>query len=408
MLARRWLYAGAAAAVLAIGFGWAFAPRPVQVEAALASTGAFESTIEDDGKTRLFDQYIVSAPLAGLVGRITLREGDAVQAGTVVASVRPAYAPLLDERSRREQQARLAAAQAGVLAAVAAVGRTEAAMQRARHDARRTGQLALDGFVAPSRLESDQIAAIAAQKEHESALAQRQIALHAVAQARAALEASARPEQSSTSQFPIRAPIDGKVLRVVHTSEAVVALGTPLVELGDPRKLEIVAELLTSDALQARPGSPVRIDRWGGPVLRGRVRKIEPAAFTKISALGVEEQRVRVLIDLLEAEDEARLLGVNYRVNVTVITLHVDKVIKVPVSAVFPLPGQRGDADDGMGVYTIRHGRAHLTPVRIGGRNEQEAWIAQGLSDGTSVVIYPSNEVRDGVRVTVRDVARQL
>lgn len=408
MMARRWLYTGAAGVVFVIALGWAFAPRPVQVEAARATTGPFETVIEEDGKTRLFDLYVVSAPLAGMVGRIGLREGDAVLAGTVVASLRPTYAPLLDERSRREQQARLAAAQARVQAAVATVGRAEAAMQRARHEAMRTEQLARDGFVAPSRLESDRIAAIAAQKEHDSALAQRQIALHEVVQASAALEASERPEQSSARQFQIRAPIDGTVLRVVQTSEAVVALGAPLIELGDPRKLEVVSELLTPDALRARPGSPVRIDRWGGPVLQGRVRKIEPAAFTKISALGVEEQRVRVLIDLIDAADKAKPLGVNYRVNVMIITSHEDRVTKVPVSAVFPLPGKRGEAADGMGVYTIRNGRAQLTPVTIGGRNALEAWILQGVADGTSVVLYPSNKVRDGARVAVRDVARPM
>ncbi|MBZ2207493.1 efflux RND transporter periplasmic adaptor subunit [Massilia soli] len=409
MPARRWLYAAGAAAVLVAALAWAFAPRPIQVEAATVSVGHFETAIEEDGKTRLPDQYLVSAPLSGLVRRITLREGDQVAAGSVVASMQPAYAPLLDARARREQQARVAAAQAQVRAASAALARAGLASRRAADDAARSEQLAREGFVAPSRLESDQIAALAAKKEYEAALAQRQIALHDVEQARAALEASAGPARNAAS-FPLRSPIDGQVLRVVQTSEAVVALGAPLLELGDLRKLDVVAELLTADALAARPGSEVRIDRWGGPVLKGRVSKVEPAAFTKISALGVEEQRVRVVIDILDPPEAAAALGVGYRVNVRIVTLSIDNVLKVPVSAVFPVPGAAAEAgtDGAMAVYAIEGGRAQLRPVRLGARNEREACVLAGLKQGARVIVYPAAEVRDGVSVVVREVARAL
>ncbi len=408
MPSRRWLYTGAAGAALVLVLAWAFAPRPLQVEAARVSIGYFETAIEEDGKTRLPDQYVVSAPLSGLLSRIVLREGDDVAAGAVVATLHPAYAPFLDARAQREQQARLGAARAQEQAAIAALERANVAMLRARHDAQRTEQLAGAGFVAPSRLESDQMAALAAQKEVASAAAQRQIARHDVAQARAALAASTALAQGQAGSFAMRSPIEGRVLRVLQASEAVVALGAPLIELGDPRRLEVVAELLTPDALLARPGSAVRIDRWGGPTLQGRVRKIEPAAFTKISALGVEEQRVRVLIDLLDPAPAVAALGVAYRVNVRIITASADQVLKVPVSAVFPIPGQAVDADNGMAVYAIRDGRARLTPVRLNGRNALEAWVKDGLAHGTRVVVYPSNEVRDGLRVDVREVARAL
>lgn len=408
MIARRWLYVGGGTVALIAAIAWAFAPRPIQVEAASVTVGHFETAIEEDGKTRLHDQYVVSAPLAGLVRRIVLREGDPVAPGAVVASMQPAQAPLLDERARREQQARLGAAQAQVRAAIAAVERADIASRRAAHDARRTEQLAREGFVAPSRLESDQLAALAAKKEYDSALAQRQIALHEVEQARAALEASGRPAQYSSANFQLRSPIDGQVLRVVQASEAVVALGAPLLELGDPRKLEVVAELLTADALLSRPGSDVRIDRWGGPVLKGRVKRVEPAAFTKISALGVEEQRVRVLIDILDAAEKAAGLGVGYRVNVRILTSSKDNVLKVPVSAVFPLPSADAVKDGAMAVYAIEDGRAQLRRVRLGGRNDREAWVLEGLSKGTQVVVYPATEVRDGVSIKVRDVARPL
>lgn len=408
MIARRWLYLGAAGAVLVGALAWAFAPRPLQVEAARVSVGRFETAIEEDGKTRLHDQYVVSAPLAGLVGRIVLREGDPVAAGAIVASLRPTYAPLLDARARREQLARLGAAQAQVGAAQAALERAGIAVRQAEHEARRTAQLAREGFVAPSRLENDQLSALAASKERDSALAQRQIALHEVEQARAALEASGSAARSNTATFPLRAPIDGQVLRVVQTSEAVVAMGAPLLELGNPRKLEVVAELLTADALLARPGSEVRIDRWGGPPLKGRVKRIEPAAFTKISALGVEEQRVRVIIDLLEPPEKTAALGVAFRVNVRILTERHDNVLKVPVSAVFPLPGAGAGQDGAMAVYAINAGKAQLKRVRLGARNDLEAWVQDGLAQGTQVIIYPATEVRDGTSVRVRDVARQL
>jgi HlyD family secretion protein len=410
-MARRWLYGGAATAMLVAALAWAFAPRPLPVEAGSVSVGVFETAIEDDGKTRLRDPYLVSAPLTGLLGRITLREGDPVAAGAVVAAIRPAPAALLDERARREQQARLAAAQAQVGAAAAALERAALGARRAVDDARRTEQLAGAGFVAASRLEADQLAALAAQKERDSATAQRQIALHEVEQARAALLAGTGPARHGAGDFMLRAPIDGRVLRVIQTSEAVVTLGTPLLELGDPRALEVVAELLTADALLARAGSAVRIDRWGGPALRGRVRRVEPAAFTKISALGVEEQRVKVLIDLLDAPDQTAPLGVAYRVNVRILTSRRDNARKVPLSAVFPLPGAGADANAGtdnaadMAVYAIENGRARLRRVRIGARNDFEAWLLHGLEAGAQVVLYPANEVRDGVRVKVREVA---
>ncbi len=408
MIARRWLYLGGGAVALIAALAWAFAPRPIQVEAASVTVGHFETAIEEDGKTRLHDQYVVSAPLAGLVHRIVLREGDPVAAGAVVASMQPAQAPLLDERARREQQARLGAAQAQVRAAIAALERAEMASRRAAQDARRTEQLASEGFVAPSRLESDQLAALSAQKEYDGALAQRQIALHDVEQVRAALDAGGRAAQYISANFKLRSPIDGQVLRVVQNSEAVVALGAPLLEIGDPRKLEVVAELLTADALLSRPGSDVRIDRWGGPSLKGRVKRVEPAAFTKISALGVEEQRVRVLIDILDAPEKTAGLGVGYRVNVRILTSSRDTVLKVPVSAVFPLPDTDAGKNGAMAVYAILGDRAQLRRVRLGGRNDREAWVLEGLAKGTQVVVYPATEVRDGVGIKVRDVARQL
>ncbi|QYF92991.1 efflux RND transporter periplasmic adaptor subunit [Massilia sp. PAMC28688] len=405
MNTRRYLYWGGAALSLAAALAWAFAPRPLEVEVATVTSGTFESAIEDDGKTRLVDQYVVAAPLAGQLARIGLREGDAVAAGAVVAQLRPTQPPLLDARTVRQQQARLDAALAQVRAAEAGVARAAVLQERARHDYQRSARLGDAGFVAASRVEGEQLALAAAERELDAARAQRQIARHEAEQARAALAASSSLGQAS-AMFPVRAPVAGRVLRVLAPSEVAVAPGAPLLELGDPGRLEVVAELLTTDAVLARPGAAVRIARWGGPPLGGRVRRIEPAAFTKISALGVEEQRVRVVITLDDPDGAATAMGVGYRVTVRIMTERREQVVKVPVAALFPLPG-RADADGAMAVYRVRDGRASLTPVRLGGRNDMEAWVLDGLAPGQQVIVYPASGVHDGARVKVRSVARR-
>ncbi len=209
----------------------------------------------------------------------------------------------------------------------------------------------------------------------------------------------------------MRAPAAGRVLRVLQASETVVALGTPLLELGDVSRLEIVAELLTTDALAAKPGSRVVIERWGGPAtLEGRVRSVEPGAFTKVSALGVEEQRVRVLIDITSPRDAWQALGDGYRVSVRIVTLAEDKAVQVPVSAVFPLPaGSAGAGTDAesapsFAVFLSDGGRARLVPVVLAARNGSAAWIRSGLATGQQVIVYPPAAVRDGVRIAARKV----
>ncbi len=259
-------------------------------------------------------------------------------AGDVVATLLPAFSPMLDERSLAEQQARVATAQAGVQLAATRIGAARVAVEQARNEQRRTEQLAQQGFVSASKIETDRLAVQAAQKELEAATDGERIARYELQQARAALNA-VRDGASGRGAFALRSPVAGRVLKVHHQSETAVATGTPLLEVGDTARMEIVAELLTTDALQAVPGSAVRIERWGGPtVLQGRVRRVEPAAFTKVSALGVEEQRVNVLIDITSPVAEWAALGDGYRVGVRIVTRSEGAVLRVPVSAVFPLP----------------------------------------------------------------------
>lgn len=390
------LAGGTLAAALLVG--WAFAPRPVEVEAATVTQGRFEVTVEEDGRTRLQDRYVVSAPLAGLLDRIALREGDAVAANDVVATLTPVLSPMLDERTLREQQLRVEIAQANVARVAARVEGARVALQQAANAAARSEQLARQGFVSETRLDSERLAVQAAQKDLEAAVQERHVAGHEVEQARAALLAVQRRPGAGRA-FELRAPVAGRVLRVLQTSEAAVALGAPLLELGDTARLEVVAELLTADALQARPGSPVRIDRWGGPgTLQGRVRLVEPGAFTKVSALGVEEQRVRVLIDITSPVEQWGALGDAYRVGVRIVTQAADGVLKLPVGAVFP---QR---DGGMAVFVADGGRARLQAVDVEARNGSEAWVRAGVAAGTEVIVYPPPNVRDGERIRVRKV----
>lgn len=392
-----WIAAGTLGAAALLG--WAFAPRPVPVEVARAELGPFETTIDEDGKTRLADRYVVAAPLAGRLARIALREGDAVAADAVVASLTPVLSPMLDERTTRELRARLEAAQANVQRSATRTERAKVALEQSKLELKRSEQLAQQGFVAATKLDNDRLGVTAAQKEVDAAVAEQHVAGHELEVARAALSAL-QPGGAGARPFAVRSPVAGRVLKIHQTSEGPVALGAPLLDIGDTAGLEVVAELLTTDALRTAPGARVRIERWGGPgTLDGGVRLIEPAAFTKISALGVEEQRVNVHIQITSPREQWRALGDGYRVSVRVITLAEPRVLRVPASAVFPRP------EGGSAVFVLDAGRARLTPVEIGARNGVLAWVKGGLAEGATVIVYPPSSLSDGVRVKARSVS---
>lgn len=394
-----WLLLGAGGLAAAAFLTWAFTPRPLEVETATAALGRFELTIDEDARTRLTDRYLVSAPLAGRLDRPAWREGDAVRQGDTVARLTPALSPMLDARTLAEQRARLDAAETNIHRAETRVNAARIAMERARLELTRTEQLARQGFVAPTRLDSDRLALEAAQQDLAAAADGQRIAAAERAQAQAALAAL---RVAPGRAFDVQSPVDGRVLKVHQPSETTVALGTPLIELGDTTRLEVVAELLTTDALQATPGRVVRIERWGGPgTLEGRVRRVEPAAFTKVSALGVEEQRVRVLIDLTSPPAAWAALGDGFRVGVRIVTREAASALLVPVSAVFPRPGST-EAVPGSAVFVLRDGRAHLQPVEVTARNASVAWIGSGLDAGAMVIVYPPPAISDGSRVRQR------
>ncbi len=419
MKRKTWTYAVAIVLALVLALAWAFAPRAVEVELAPVTQGRFESSIDEDGKTRVADRYVVSAPLVGHLQRSHLREGDAVAAGATVATLTPVLPTLLDARTLRELSARVEAAQANLERAAARLARAQVGLAQANNEATRSEKLAQQGFVAATKLETDRLAVLAATKEIDAATADQHVATHDLEQARAALGAVRQSAQgaapgASGRGFALRAPVAAQVLRLLQSSEATVALGTPLLELGDVSRLEVVAELLTTDAISAAPGSRVRIDRWGGPdSLEGRVTRVEPGAFTKVSALGVEEQRVRVQIALTSPPEQWKALGDGYRVGVRIVTLAQDEAVLVPVSAVFPLSTQgapaapadaNGGAAPGHAVFVNDAGRARLVPVALRGRNGSVAWLQSTLKPGTPVIVYPPASVRDGVRIAARKV----
>jgi HlyD family secretion protein len=418
---KNWLLGGGAALALTLVVAWAFAPKPVEVETSPVTQGRFETTINEDGKTRLTDRYVVSAPVAGRLARIALKEGDAVTVGMPLAQLSAVFPVMLDARTLRELRARVAGAQDNVSRAGSRIARAQVALDQAKNEVRRSEQLAQQGFIAPIKIETDRLTTVGAQRELEAAAAERRMATHELEQAQAAVSAVQQSQVGTsaigdsvtgagTGSFIVRAPSAGHVLRVLQTSEGTAALGTPLIEVGDMQHMEIVAELLTTDALVAKPGSRVMVERWGGAsTLNGRVRSIEPAAFTKVSALGVEEQRVRVVIEITSPQSEWQRLGDGYRVSVRIVTLAEEKAVQVPVSAVFPLPAEDAANNNGstaetsrFGVFVADGGRARQVAVQLGARNGSAAWIRSGLTPGQQVIMYPPATVKDNQRVAER------
>lgn len=372
----------------------AFMPRPVSVELASVVRGPFRQTVNEEGKTRAREKYEVSAPLVGILERISLEPGDPVKKGALLAAIQPQTPALYDVRTESQLRERVGSAEATKARAGVAVARAEAALKQANADLERSRQLAAKGFISPTQLERNQLTRTLAQRDLQAARFEQQVTVHETAQARAALSRIDRRETGE--RWQIHSPVDGQVLKVMRESEGPVQIGAPLLEIADPTDLEIVADVLTTDAVQIKPGDGVTIDRYGATrPLTGRVRLVEPAAFTKVSALGVEEQRVNVIIDFTSPQSEWSTLGDGYRVDVRILVFDVPETITVPVSALFR-------AGDHWAVFVADRGRARKREVEISRRNGQDAAVSKGLTPGEQVIVYPADTVRDGVRIEAR------
>jgi len=396
MTRKLWISAGLGTAALVAVFVWALRPQPVPVETAEVKRGLFEQTVDEDGKTRVRERYVVSAPVAGRLARVRVKAGDAVRAGAAVAELSPGAPAMIDARTARELGERVGAAEAGLAQARARVARAEAALDQAQTDVARQKQLQGDGFVAVAALDQAQLAARVQARELEATRFAEMGAAHDLAQARAALMRAheAAGARRPGTAWPIESPVDGHVLRVLQESETVVGVGTPLLEIGDPTQLEVVIDVLSSDGRRIAPGARVDIDAGPGPRLTGRVRRIEPAAYTKVSALGVEEQRVNVIVDIASPAEQWRGLGDQFRIDARIVVFERADAVIAPVAALFR------DGDQ-WAVYAVHEGRAQKRRVKVGARTPSDVWIEDGLAPGGRVVVYPSDSVADGVRLKV-------
>ncbi len=386
--------------VLAIAGAVVYAlwPKPAPVEVAAAARGPMRVTVDEDGNTRIRERYVISAPLAGRLARITLDEGDAVAADeTIVAVIEPTDPALLDPRARAEAEARVRAAEAAVDLAGAAIIRSNAALELAQSEVERLEQAAEGGATTAIELDRARAAESIRYEQAREARFAREVAEFELELARAALLRGGEDGSGTAGwRMEIRAPVHGRVLRVLQESAAVVAPGAPLVEIGDPSDIELVVDVLSSDAVAIRPGASASLEQWGGDApLQGRVRLVEPAAFTKISALGVEEQRVNVIIDFVDPPQDRDGLGDGYRIEARITVWESPSVLAIPTGALFRHAGS-------WAVFTIDANRAGIRDVEIGHRNGEQAEVLSGLDEGESVVVYPSDRVHDGGRVVPR------
>jgi HlyD family secretion protein len=381
---KRAFYAILALLVAALLF-WALVPKPLPVEAVAAEVGLMRATIDEDGEVRAHDRYVVAAPVAGRLVRIELREADTVRQGQVVARLAPLP---LSARERDEQIARVAAAESLQREAEQRVRHAQADFEQARRERERVERLVRNKFVSPQAGEQARIAETTKQSELDAARFHADSAAADVRAVRTALAVTA-----ASPLIEVRAPVAGSVLRVQEKSERIVGAGTPLLTLGDPTRYEVVLDVLSTEAVKVQPGMTMLLENWGGgTTLRARVRTVEPSAFTKVSALGVEEQRVNIVADFVDSPGP---LGDGYRVEGRIVIWQGDEVLKVPLTSLFR-------AGSAWSVFVVEDGRARQRQVEVGHRSGTEAEILKGLDAGTTVVRHPSNQLSDGMRVRAK------
>ncbi len=397
---RRTAFWGTIGVLVAGALVVAMRPRAVPVDLGTVTRGPLSVTLDHEGRTRVHERFVVSAPVAGRVLRIELRPGDRVTANqTVIATFLPAASPLLDARTRAEAESRVSAAEAVLQQSRAQREEARVQSEHATAELDRAQGLARFGLITAEARQRAETEASARRRALEAADAAVSAAAHDLAAARAALiepGAITAGGDGTRPTLTLRSPIDGVVLARLHESEAVVPQGEPLVEVGDTSALEVIADFLSTDAVKIQPGMPALIDQWGGnQPLPGVVRRVEPSGFIKVSALGVEEQRVWVVIDFKDPVRAGQTLGDGYRIEARVVTWNAPEVVQAPTSSLF----RRGD---GWAAYLVDHGTAHLRGVSLGHRTGTAAEVVSGLSPGDQVIAYPPDSLAEGTRVTSR------
>ena len=393
---RRWMTIAATIAAVVVLFWFGFRDSPILVDSAPVTREPLRVTVEQEARTRVTDRYVITAPVAGYAQRVEFEAGDFVQIGTPLLGVEPQRAAALDPRSRAQAQALVAAAQANVGTMRQRVHATRVAMKLANTELARVSQLRANGFAT---MEDEDRARAAAQRsaaDWRSAAFSLETAQHELEAAQTELQYAGSPAADFGEPVFARAPVAGHVLRIVRESEGAVTAGEPFLEMGNPRALEVTADVLSSDAVRIGPDTKVVFTRWGGErELYGRVRRVEPAGFTKVSALGVEEQRVWVVTDFTSPPEEWQRLGDGYRLEASFVVWEEDNILQVPASALF----REGD---GWAIFLVADGQAKKRVVEVGQRNGLRAQVLAGVVEGERIVVHPDDQVNEGVRVVSR------
>jgi HlyD family secretion protein len=386
----------------------ALRPKPVAVDVANVTRGPLSVAVEETGVTRVKDRYVVSAPVTGRLSRISLEAGDQINEAAALAQIAPLEPPLLDPRTRAQAEAQLGAALSSLGRTRSDTSRAQAALEQAQQELARTQKLVGSGSLTEQALSHSQFELRMRDQEHASSLFAEKVASEQVRLARAALGqddtsasgdgAQRKSVKGRDSHVDVRAPTAGQVLRVHQQSEGVVQAGANLLEVGDPTSLEVVVDLLTTDAVHVSPGTRVEISGWGGDhALNGSVRKIEPSAFTRPSALGIDEQRVNVIVSLSDPREQWAALGDGYRVEGRIELWHAEDVLQVPHGAVFRYGND-------WSVFVLDGDHVRRVPVSIGHRGDDAVEITAGLEAGARVAVHPGDRVKDGVQVAPRQL----
>ncbi|MDY7573817.1 efflux RND transporter periplasmic adaptor subunit [Actimicrobium sp. CCI2.3] len=380
--------------LLAAGLFFGFRPRAIEVDLGTVQRAPLRVRIEQEGRTRVVDRYVVAAPVNGYARRIALEIGDPIARGATLVELEPVRAEVIDERRRAEAEARIAAARSTVGAAEQRASAAASSASLASNELARARTLRLAGYTSQAAEERATSDATRSAAELQSANFAVATARHELEIARTALKYAA--SSGSAEPVVLRAPVDGRVLKIARKSEGTVAAGQPVIEIGDPRALEVEVDVLSADAVRLHPGMRVVFEHWGGDgELAGRVRRIEPVGFTKVSALGVEEQRVWVIVGFDSAPSQWQRLGDGYRVEASFIVWESADVLQIPASALFR-DGER------WAVFVVDKGKAVRRVIDIGQRNGLQAQVLSGLQAGEQVIVHPDDRVHDGSKVAGR------
>ena len=385
--------------ILAAFLVWAFIPKPIPVDLLTLEPGKMTVTVDEEGETRVRDVFVLSAPISGRALRIDAEVGDQVFAEqTKIAEIEPTDSSLLDPRSEAQARADIRAAEANLVLGEASVKEARVELNFAKSEYNRARKLRADAVMSERELEAAESTYKTSQAALETAIANRQARQAELERAKAQLisPTDAREKSVDCPCVPIRSPVDGVVLKILHKSEGVVAAGEPLVEIGDPADLEIVADLLSSDAVKVEAGQRVIIDNWGGDErLEGVVERVEPFGFTKVSALGIEEQRVNVIIDITSPREDWSRIAHGFQVDVRIVLWEGQEVLKLPLTALFR-------DDSSWAVFVEAAGKANKRKVKLGKRTGLEAEIVEGLSANERIVVHPSDKIRQDVPIELR------